>query len=154
MFTAVSDLPTVPDFSGILLLVPAFQRSHLADCTWPLTFKFAAHSRHWQLRWQIDSEWDCSLLLQVALVAIHSWLKVSGEASRCGSGLSAPKSKKGKRMSKWKEEWNMKGSKRGGPSFCSLRPQLLELLGDYKDIFPSRQSSSLIITRSTMAPTE
>ncbi len=37
-----------------------------------------------------------------------------GEASGCGT---APNSKKGKRMCKWKEEWkryNMKGSKRGG----------------------------------------
>ncbi len=34
----------------------------------------------------------------------------------CGSGLCAPKSKKGRRMGKWKEEWkqyNMKGRKRG-----------------------------------------
>ncbi len=51
----------------------------------------------------------------VALVAIHSDSQSQGEASWCGSGLSASKSKKGKRMSKWKEEWkwyNMKGSKR------------------------------------------
>ncbi len=38
----------------------------------------------------------------VALVAIHSDSQSQGEASGCGSDLSAPKSKKGKRMSKSK----------------------------------------------------